>query len=72
MKFVLVNDRSYRVQCGEQSGQAIGGKSEPGSSSWDHDCYADHCKSAAQALANLAETSFLASSQMKARSKAET
>jgi hypothetical protein len=64
MKFVLANDRpptgtGYRREIGT------------GLFCCDHDCYADHCKSAAQALANLAGTSldFLASSQMKARSE---
>jgi hypothetical protein len=78
MKFVLVNDRtpgkqSSCVLCREPIGR--GYLREVGTSLFycNHDCYADHCKSAAEALANLTGTSlsFLAPPQMNARSEAE-
>lgn len=78
MKFVLVNDRtpskqSSCVLCREPIGRGYLREVGTGLFYCDHDCYAHHCKSAAQALANLARTSlsFLASSQMKAGSEAE-
>jgi hypothetical protein len=78
MKFVLVNDRtpgkqSFCVLCREPIGRGYLREAGTGLFYCDHDCYADHCKSATQALANLARTSFgfLAPSQVKARSEAE-
>ena len=78
MKFALVNDRtpgkqSSCVLCGQPI--ETGYLREIGTRLFycDHDCYADHCKSAAQALANLAPASlsFFAPSQMKGQSEAE-
>jgi hypothetical protein len=78
MKFVLVNDRkpakqSSCVLCSEPIGTAYLRELGTGLFYCDHDCYADHCKSAAQALANLAPVSlsFCAPSQMKGQSEAE-
>jgi hypothetical protein len=78
MKFVLVNDRtpsrqSSCVLCREPIG--IGYLREVGTGLFycDHDCYADHCKSAAQAVATLTRASwaFLALPQTTAQSEAE-
>jgi hypothetical protein len=78
MKFVLVNDRkparhSSCVLCSEPIGTAYLREIGTGLFYCDHDCYADHCRSAVQAFANLAKASlgFLASPQMKAQSEAE-
>jgi hypothetical protein len=78
MKFVLVNDtkpgkQSSCVLCSEAIGTGYLREIGTGLFYCDHDCYADHCKSAAQALANLAPASlgFFAPSQMKAQSEAE-
>jgi hypothetical protein len=78
MKFVLVNDRtpskqSSCVLCREPIGRGYLREVGTGLCYCDHDCYADHCKSAAQALANLTRASwaFLSSHQMNARSEAE-
>ena len=78
MKFVLVNDRTPSKQCScvlcrEPIGSGYLREVGTGLFYCDHDCYADHCKSASQALANLARASlaFPASPQMKARSEAE-
>ena len=78
MKFVCVNDGTPRKQpsctlCGEPIGS--GYLREIGTELFycDHDCYANHCRSAAEALADLARTSlgFLTFSPMKERSEAE-
>jgi hypothetical protein len=78
MKFALVNDRtpgkqSSCVLCGEPI--ETGYLREIGTRLFycDHDCYADHRKSAVMALASFAKVSlgFLAPSQMKERSEAE-
>ena len=78
MKFVLVNDRKLAKQsscvlCSEPIGTAYLRELGTGLFYCDHDCYADHCKSTAQALANLAPASlsFCAPSQMKWQSEAE-
>jgi len=78
MKFVLVNGRrpckqSYCVLCSEPIEARYLREIGTGLFYCDHDCYADHCKSAAQSLANLAIASlgFFAPSQMKAQSEAE-
>jgi hypothetical protein len=78
MKFVCVNEGTPRKQpscalCGEPIGSGYLREIGTGLFYCDHDCYADHCKSAAEALANLARASFafLASPQMTARSEAE-
>jgi hypothetical protein len=78
MKFVLVNDRTTGKQpscvlCGGSIGRGYLREIGTGLFYCDHDCYAGHCKSAAQALANLTTASlgFLTSSPMKERSEAE-
>ena len=78
MKFVLVNDRTTGKQpscvlCGGSIGRGYLREIGTGLFYCDHDCYADHCKNAGQALANLAIASlgFFAPSQMTARSEAE-
>jgi hypothetical protein len=78
MKFVCVSDGTPRkqpscAQCGGPIGRGYLREIGTGLFYCDHDCYADHCKSAAQALTNLAIASlgFFAPSQMKARSEAE-
>ena len=78
MKFVLVNNRtpskqSSCVLCREPIGRGYLREVGTGLFYCDHDCYADHCKSAAEALANLARASlgFLTFSPMKERSEAE-
>jgi hypothetical protein len=60
MKFILVNDRvpcksTSCVLCGEPIGTRY--LREIGTRLFycDHDCYADHCRSAVQALSNFAE-----------------
>jgi hypothetical protein len=78
MKFVLVNDRmpgkqSSCLMCGKPLG--TGYLREIGTRLFycDHDCYADHCDSAAQALEISPQPplGFFTPSQMKARSDAE-
>jgi hypothetical protein len=78
MKFVWVNDGTLRKQpscalCGGSIGRGYLREIGTGLFYCDHDCYADHCKSAAEALANLARASlgFLTFSPMKERSEAE-
>jgi hypothetical protein len=78
MNFIMVNDRtpskqSSCVLCGEPIGTGYLRDIGTGLFYCDHDCYADHCRSAVQALASLARvsTGFLAPSQMKERSEAE-
>jgi hypothetical protein len=78
MKFVWVNDGTPRKQsscvlCREPIGRGYLRELGTELLYCGHDCYADHCKSAAQALANLARASlsFLALTQMKERSEAE-
>jgi hypothetical protein len=78
MKFVWVNDGTPREQsscvlCREPIGAGYLRELGTGLFYCEHDCSVDHCKSAAQALANLARASlsFLASTQMKERSEAE-
>ena len=78
MKFVLVNDRTPSKQpscvlCRQPIGRGYLREVGTGLFYCDHDCYGDHCKRAAQALANLTRASwaFLASPQVKARSEAE-
>jgi hypothetical protein len=78
MKFVWVNDGTPRKQsscvlCREPIGRGYLREIGIGLFYCDHDCYADHCKSAAEALANLAGASlgFLTSSLIKERSEAE-
>jgi hypothetical protein len=78
VKFILVNDRSTSKQsscalCREPIGRGYLRELGTGLFYCDHDCYADHCKSAARALANFTRASwvFLASPQMKARSETE-
>jgi len=78
MKFVCVKDGTPRKQpscalCGEPIGSGYLREIGTGLFYCDHACYADHCKSAAQSLANLAIASlgFFAPSQMKAQSEAE-
>ena len=78
MKFVLVNARtpckqSCCVLCGETIGAGYLREIGTGLFYCDHDCYADHCRSAAEALANLTRASlgFLAPHQLKVQSEAE-
>ena len=78
MKFVLVNGgmtckRYSCVLCGEPIGASYLREIGMRLFYCDHDCYADHCRSAVQALASLARvsTGFLTPSQMKERSEAE-
>jgi hypothetical protein len=78
MKFVWVNDGKPRKQpscalCGEPIGRGYLREIGTGLFYCDHDCYADHCQSAADALKNLARASlgFFTSSPMKERSEAE-
>jgi hypothetical protein len=78
MKFVLVNDRTPNKQsscvlCSEPIGRGYLREVGTGLFYCDHDCYADHCNSAAQALSNLTRASlgFLAPPRMNARSEAE-
>jgi hypothetical protein len=77
MKFILVNDRkpakqSSCVLCSEPIGTAYLRELGTGLFYCDHDRYADHCKSAAQALYLApASLSFCAPSQMKGQSEAE-
>jgi hypothetical protein len=77
MKFVWVNDgtapQATCVLCGEPIGRGYLREIGTGLFYCDHDCCADHCKSAAGALANIARASlgFLTSSLVKERSEAE-
>jgi hypothetical protein len=78
MKFVLVNDRTPSKQsscllCREPIGRGYLREIGTGLFYCDHDCCANHCKSAVMALASLATASlgFFAPSQMKERSEAE-
>ena len=78
MRFVLVNGRTpcrqtYCVLCCEPIGANYLREIGTRLSYCDHDCYADHRKSAVMALASFAKVSlgFLAPSQMKERSEAE-
>ena len=78
MKFALVNDRtpgkqSSCVLCGEPIGTGYLREIGTGVFYCDHDCYAEHCRSAVMALANFARASFvvLAPPRMKERSEAE-
>jgi hypothetical protein len=55
MKFMLVNDRTPGKRpscmlCGEPIGRGYLRKIGTGFFYCDHDCYADHCKSADEAL----------------------
>jgi hypothetical protein len=55
MKFMLVNDRTPGkrpscMPCGEPIGRGYLRKIGTGFFYCDHDCYADHCKSADEAL----------------------
>ena len=78
MKFVLVNGRrpckqSFCVLCSEPIEARYLREIGTGLFYCDHDCYADHCRSAVMALANLAQASLvvLASSRMNEPSEAE-
>jgi len=78
MKFVLVNGRrpckqSFCVLCSEPIEARYLREIGTGLFYCDHDCYADHCRSAVMALANFARASsvVLAPSRMKERSEAE-
>jgi hypothetical protein len=78
MKFALVNGRTPGKQCscvlcGERIGTGYLREIGTGLFYCDHDCYADHRKSAVMALASLARVSLglLTPSQMKERSEAE-
>ena len=60
MKFVLVNGQMPRkpsscVLCGEPIGASYLREIGTRLCYCDHDCYADHCKSAVLALANFAQ-----------------
>jgi hypothetical protein len=60
MKFILVNDRApcrknSCVLCNEPIGAGYLREIGTGLFYCDHDCYADHCKSAVLALSNFAE-----------------
>jgi|HubBroStandDraft_3_1064219.scaffolds.fasta_scaffold683353_2 hypothetical protein len=78
MKFVLVNARtpckqSCCVLCGETIGAGYLREIGTGLFYCDHDCYADHCRSAVLAIATHARASLAAfvPSRMKERSEAE-
>jgi hypothetical protein len=78
MKFVLVNGRkpckqSFCVLCNEPIEARYLREIETGLFYCDHDCYADHCRSAVMALADFARASLvvLAPPRMKERSEAE-
>jgi hypothetical protein len=65
MKFVLVNGRtpckqSSCVLCNEPIGASYLREIGTGLFYCDHDCYADHCKSAVLALADFARASQVA------------
>ena len=60
MNFILVNGRTPCKQCsctlcGERIGASYLREIGTQLCYCDHDCYADHCKSAVQALSNFAE-----------------
>lgn len=76
MKFVLVNDRApfkknSCVLCGEPIGTRY--LREIGTQLFycDHDCYADHCRSAIQALADHAKSSLVALAPFLAKERSE-
>jgi hypothetical protein len=76
MKFVLVNARtpckqSCCVLCGETIGAGYLREIGTGLFYCDHDCYADHCKSAVLAIADFASSAALPPYQVKVRSEAE-
>ena len=78
MKFVMVNGRtpnkqSFCVLCREPIGRGYLREVGTGLFYCNHDCYADHCQSAAHALANLTRASlgFLAPRQLKVQSEAD-
>jgi hypothetical protein len=78
MKFVLVNGRrpckqSYCVLCSEPIEARYLREIGTGLFYCDHDCYADHCRSAVMALANHARATLaaLAPSRVKEPSEAE-
>ena len=78
MKFIMVNNRtpsqqSSCVLCRKPIGRGYLREVGTGLFYCDHDCYAVHCRSAAQALANLTRASlgFFAPRQMKVQSEAE-
>jgi hypothetical protein len=78
MKFVLVNARTpcrrlSCVLCGETIGTGYLREIATGLFYCDHDCYADHCRSAVQAIANHARAWLAAPlpSRAKERSEAE-
>ena len=78
MKFVLVSDRtpnkqSFCVLCRGSIGRGYLREVSTGLFYCNHDCYADHCRSAVHALANLTRASlgFLAPPQLKVQSDAE-
>jgi hypothetical protein len=76
MKFILVNDRTpckknSCVLCGEPIGTRY--LREIGTQLFycDHDCYADHCRSAIQALADHAKLSLVALAPILAKERSE-
>ena len=78
MRFVLVNGRRPCKQpscvlCGETIGAGYLREIGTGLFYCDHDCYADHCRSAVTALANHARATLaaLAPSRVKEPSEAE-
>ena len=76
MKFVLVNGRMPHTQsaCGLCRGLVRSGYlREIGTGLFycSHDCYAKHCTSAAQALANLARASFVVFTSSRTKAEAE-
>ena len=76
MKFVLVNGQMPRkppscVLCGEPIGPSYLREIGTRLCYCDHDCYADHCKSAVLAIADFASSAALPPYQVKVRSEAE-
>lgn len=78
MKFVLVNGRTPCKQlscvlCSEPIGSGYLREIGTGLCYCDHDCYADHCRSAVMALANHARATLAALTphRMTGRSEAE-
>jgi hypothetical protein len=76
MKFVLVNARtpckqSSCVLCGGPVGSGYLREIGTGLFYCSHDCYADHCTSAVQALANLARASFVVLAPSRSKAEAE-
>jgi hypothetical protein len=76
MRFVLVNGRtpckqSSCVLCGGPVGAGYLREIGTGLFYCSHDCYADHCTSAVQALTNLARASLVAFAPSRAKAEAE-